>query len=67
MLCALEGCSKKKIAEPCGLENTHDHDAVMHVHKLVVSNPNKRAQTRGYPSQKFKTYVPAMADFIIWA
>jgi hypothetical protein len=31
-------------AKPRGLENTHD--AVMHVHKLVVSTPNKRAQTR---------------------
>ena len=31
--------------KPCGLENTHD--TVMDVHKLVVSTPNKRAQTRG--------------------
>ena len=44
MLGALEGAAAKEIAKPCGLENTHD--TVMHVHKLVVSTPSKRAHTR---------------------
>ena len=49
--------AKSFFAKPHGLENTHD--AVMHVHKFVVSTPNKRAQTRETISEVRKIICPS--------
>ena len=67
MLGALEGCSKNFVffAKPRGLENTHD--TVMGVHKLIVSTPTKRAQTREIHFKISKDMPQRWLIFPIWA
>ena len=52
-------------AEPCGLENTHD--AVMHVHQLVVSTPNESAHSRETHFRSSKDMPQRWLISPIWA